>query len=94
MPKFIRFFLCILANEFARRTLEGGLITFLLVPILVTVYLFIINICADFGFSWALNNQTHIRMNGWFHYAKLYAVNIGSLGFVLIKHKIWMGKYN
>ena len=41
----------ILANEFARRTLEGGLITFLLVPILVTVYLFIINICADFGFS-------------------------------------------
>ena len=33
-------------------------------------------------------------MNGWFHYAKLYAANIGSLGFVLIKHKIWIGKYN
>jgi len=33
-------------------------------------------------------------MNGWFHYAKLYAANIGSLGFVLIKYKIWLGKYN
>ena len=84
----------ILTNEFARRTFQGGMITFLLVPILVTVYLFLINFCADFGYSWAKNNQTYIRMNGWFHYAKLYAANIGSLGFVLIKHKIWIGKYN
>ena len=30
----------ILSNEFARRTLQGGIITFLLIPILVTVYLF------------------------------------------------------
>lgn len=25
------------------------------------------------GAQWALQNQTHIYMQGWFHYAKLYA---------------------
>ena len=84
----------ILANEFARGSVSGGFISFLGLPILVTIYLFIVNICAKLGFSWALNNSTYVRMNGWFHYAKLYAANIGSLGFVLIKYKIWVGKYN
>ena len=84
----------ILCNEFARRSVQGGFITFLLLPILVTVYLFLVNICADLGYQWALNNSTVVRMNGWFHYAKLYAANIGSLGFVLIKYKIWIGKTN
>ena len=37
----------ILVNEFARRTLQGGIITFLLIPILVTVYLFLVNVCAE-----------------------------------------------
>ena len=84
----------ILCNEFARRSVQGGFITFLLLPILVTIYLFLVNICADLGYQWALNNSTVVRMNGWFHYAKLYAANIGSLGFVLIKYKIWIGKTN
>lgn len=82
----------ILANEFARGSVQGGFISFLGLPLLITVYLFIVNICAGLGFSWALNNQTYVRMNGWFHYAKLYAANIGSLGFVLLKYKIWIGK--
>ena len=84
----------ILSNEFARRSVHGGFISFLLLPILITIYLFIVNICAELGYKWALNNSTYIRMNGWFHYAKLYAANIGSLGFVLIKYKIWIGKNN
>ena len=33
-------------------------------------------------------------MNGWFHYAKLYAADIGSAGFVFIKYKWWIGKKN
>ena len=84
----------ILSNEFARRSVHGGFISFLLLPILITIYLSIVNVCAKLGYNWALNNSTYIRMNGWFHYAKLYAANIGSLGFVLIKYKIWIGKYN
>ena len=84
----------ILSNELARLSDYGGFLTFLLLPILVTVYLFIVNIFADLGYSWALNNSTIVRMNGWFHYAKLYAANIGSLEFVLLKYKIWIGKAN
>ena len=90
---FILVFLgLILSNEFARRSVHGGFITFLLLPILMTFYLIILNISAGLGFKWALNDSTYIRMNGWFHYAKLYAANIGSLGFVLIKYKIWIGQ--
>ena len=84
----------ILSNEFARRSVHGGFISFLLLPILITIYLSIVNVCAKLGYNWALNNSTYIRMNGWFHYAKLYAANIGSLGFVLIKYKIWIGEIN
>ena len=94
--QFIGFILAflglILFNEFARYSSMNGFISFLGIPLLITVYLILINICAELGFSWALNNQTYVRMNGWFHYAKLYAANIGSLGFVLIKYKIWIGK--
>ena len=31
-------------------------------------------------------------MNSWFHYAKLYAADIGSVGFLLIKYKWLIGK--
>ena len=96
--QFLGFFLAftglILFNEFARCTPTTGFISFIGIPILVTIYLFLVNVCAKLGFSWALNNSTYIRMNGWFHYAKLYAANIGSLGFVLIKYKMWIGKHD
>lgn len=84
----------ILTNEFARYSPTTGFISFLGIPILITIYLFFVNICGELGYKWAENNSTYIRMNGWFHYAKLYAANIGSLGFVLIKYKIWIGKNN
>ena len=63
----------ILLNEFARRTKLGGLIMFGLVPLAMTIYCVAIGIGAHNGAEWALNNQTHVYMNGWFHYAKVYA---------------------
>ena len=57
----------ILWNEFARRTKMGGAITFFAIPVLLTVYFVAIAIGARAGAEWAVNNQTHIYMNGWFH---------------------------
>ena len=82
----------VLANEFARRSKYGGIISFVVIPIILTIYFITIYICAAAGQSWAKNNQTYIRMNSWFHYAKLYAADIGSVGFVLIKYKWLIGK--
>ena len=31
------------------------------------------------GAEWALNNQTYVHMNSWFHYAKLYAALAGCI---------------
>ena len=50
----------VLSNEFARRSVQGGFITFLLLPILMTIYLTTLNICAELGFSWALKDSTYI----------------------------------
>ena len=77
----------ILWNEFARRTKMGGAITFFAIPVLLTVYFVAIAIGARAGAEWAVNNQTHIYMNGWFHYAKLYAALTGCIGFMMIKYK-------
>ena len=68
----------ILLNEFARRTKTGGIITFLVVPIVLTVYFLAIWIGVRSGKEWALTNQTHVYMQGWFHYAKLYAATSAS----------------
>ena len=38
------------------------------------------------------SNQTYEYMNGWFHYAKLYAADIGVVGFLMIKYKWGIGK--
>ncbi|MCQ2363880.1 MAG: DUF5692 family protein, partial [Acidaminococcaceae bacterium] len=43
------------------------------------------------GDSWALANQTTMYMNGWFHYAKLYAALLGCLGFMMIKYEWGIG---
>ena len=76
----------ILWNEFARRTKMGGIITFLAIPLALTVYFIAIAIGARTGSEWALNNQTHLYMNGWFHYAKRYAALTGCIGFMMIKY--------
>ena len=71
----------ILLNEFARRTKFGGLMMFGIIPLALTVYFIVIAVCAGQGVEWAVNNQTHLYMNGWFHYAKLYAALAGCIGF-------------
>ena len=81
----------ILLNEFARRTKAGGIITFLVVPVALTIYFLAIAIGVRTGADWALNNQTHIYMQGWFHYAKLYAATAGCIGFMMIKYKWGIG---
>ena len=81
----------ILWNEFARRTKTGGIITFFAIPVILTAYFVAIAIGARTGAEWALNNQTHLYMNGWFHYAKLYAALTGCIGFMMIKYKWGIG---
>lgn len=34
----------------------------------------------------ALNNDTYVHMNSWFHYAKLYAATAGCIGFMILKY--------
>ena len=82
----------ILLNEFARRTKRGGLFMFGILPAALTVYFVVIAVGASAGAEWALNNQTHLYMNGWFHYAKLYASLAGCIGFMMIKYGWGIGK--
>ena len=82
----------VLANEFARRSKLGGIICFLALPAVLTVYFIAIYVCAGMGMEWALNNQTYTNMNSWFHYAKLYAATAGCIGFMMLKYKWSIGK--
>ena len=82
----------ILLKEFKRRPNAGGFIMFGLVPLALTVYFIAIAIGARGQAEWALNNQTYLYMNGWFHYAKLYAALAGCIGFMMIKYEWGIGK--
>ena len=82
----------IICNELARRTKAGGIFFFIALPLALTAYFITVSIAAGQGAEWALNNQTHLYMNGWFHYAKLYAATIGCIGFMMIKYKWGIGK--
>jgi len=82
----------VLANEFARRTKVGGLLCFIALPAVLTVYFVSIYVGAAMGAEWALTNPTYVYMNGWFHYAKLYAATIGCVGFMMLKYKWGIGK--
>ncbi|MDE7403721.1 MAG: hypothetical protein K2M81_01300, partial [Lachnospiraceae bacterium] len=73
-------------NEIARRTKVGGSICFFVIPAILTVYFISIYVGAAQGAQWALNNQTYVHMNSWFHYAKLYAALAGCIGFMIIKY--------
>ena len=79
-------------NEFARRTKAGGLIMFGALPLALTIYFVAIAVGAAGGAEWALQNQTYLYMNGWFHYAKLYAALAGCIGFMMIKYEWGIGK--
>jgi hypothetical protein len=82
----------VLLNEFARRSKAGGIICFIVVPVVLTVYFIAIAIGAKTGASWVQNNPTYVEMGGWFHYAKLYAATIGCIGFMFLKYKWGIGK--
>ena len=82
----------ILLNEFSRRTKFGGILMFFVLPLILTVYFIAIYVSARMGAEWALHNQTYLYMNGWFHYAKLYAALTGCIGFMMIKYKWGIGK--
>lgn len=85
----------VVMNEIARRTKIGGIACFLALPAALTVYFIAIYIGAGNGAEWALNNDTYVHMNSWFHYAKLYAATIGCIGFMILKYQ-WgkLGKVN
>ena len=83
----------IITNEIARQTKKGGIAIFGVVLGALTVYFIAIAVGAAMGQSWALNNQTYKYMNSWFHYAKLYAACAGCIGFMMLKYKEGLGKY-
>ena len=80
----------ILMNELGRRTKAGGMVIFVIIPIILTVYF----ILAHVGMFGGENNPTVAIMDGWFHYFKLYAADIGCVGFMMIKYKWGLGKYD
>ena len=77
----------ILVNEIARRSKAGGIFCFIALPVALTVYFVAISVGVRTGQEWALTNQTNLYMNGWFHYAKLYAATMGCIGFMFLKYR-------
>jgi len=78
----------IIMNEIGRRTKVGGLLVFVVIPTVLTIYF----IAAHMGAFGGSANPTVAYMDGWFHYFKLYAADIGCVGFMMIKYKWGIGK--
>ena len=78
----------VILNEIGRRTKIGGIVLFVIIPAVLTIYF----IAIQAGLFGGHSNQTYEYMNGWFHYAKLYAADIGVVGFLMIKYKWGLGK--
>ena len=76
----------VVMNEIARRSKAGGIACFVVLPAALTVYFIAIYIGAAKGAEWALDNDTYVHMNSWFHYAKLYAATAGGVGFMILKY--------
>ena len=70
----------ILLNELGRRTKFGGILVFMIIPAALTIYFILAHAIP----SWR-NHYVVTHMDGWFHYAKLYAATIGCIGFIMIK---------
>lgn len=85
----------ILLTELGRRTKWGGVLVFMIVPGLLTIYFIVAQIATAANPDCALAHTYLItHMNSWFHYAKLYAATIGCIGFIMIKYKWGIGKKN
>ena len=78
----------VILNEIGRRTKIVGIVLFVIIPAVLTIYF----IAIQAGLFGGHSNQTYEYMNGWFHYAKLYAADIGVVGFLMIKYKWGIGK--
>ena len=78
----------VILNEIGRRTKIGGIVLFVIIPAVLTINF----ITIQAGLFGGHSNQTYEYMNGWFHYAKLYAADIGVVGFLMIKYKWGIGK--
>lgn len=78
----------VILNEIGRCTKIGGIVLFVIIPAVLTIYF----IAIQAGLFGGHSNQTYEYMNGWFHYAKLYAADIGVVGFLMIKYKWGIGK--
>ena len=78
----------VILNEIGRRTKIGGIVLFVIIPAILTIYF----IAIQAGLFGGHSNQTYEYMNGWFHYAKLYAADIGVVGFLMIKYQWGHGK--
>lgn len=76
----------VVMNEIARRSKAGGIACFLILPAALSVYFIAIYVGAAMGAGWALNNDTYVHMNSWFHYAKLYTATAGCIGFMILKY--------
>lgn len=81
----------ILLNELARRTKIGGIVVLVIFPAIMTIYLIAIQFI-DVANLPTFAQNTINEMNGWFHYAKLYASLAGCIGFMMIKYKWGIGK--
>ena len=77
----------IIMNEIGRRSKLGGILLFVVIPLILTVYFIVIH-CGMFG---GADNPTVAYMDGWFNYFKLYAADIGCVGFMMIKYKWGIG---
>ena len=80
------------AEACALASYEEGVTDEFIVPTALTVYFVAVAVGASTGAVWALQNPTYLYMNGWFHYAKLYAATIGCIGFMMLKYKWGWGK--
>jgi hypothetical protein len=83
----IVFISLIIANEISRRSKAGGITCFIVLPAALSIYFIAISYGVSQGQAWALANPTYLYMNGWFHYAKLYAATAGCIGFMVLKYR-------
>lgn len=74
----------VILNEVERRTKFGAILLFGVVLGIATIYFIVIHVAN-------IDCQTMTYMDGWFHYAKLYAAVAGCIGFCLLKYKKGIG---
>ncbi|RDB62296.1 hypothetical protein C1878_08195 [Gordonibacter sp. 28C] len=86
------FAILMILNFYSIKSKKAGIFLLLVMPALVTVYCVAVNVGAAMGADWALRNQTHLYMNGWFHYAKLYAATCSCIGIIMVRFQWGVGK--